>query len=112
MSFDPQICIDTAFDAFGVAATLDPDGQARRVLMLPAEAEAVGDFNGQGYIRERGVYELRAADVQATDVQGGVDGMIFEIGGERRRIETHVYRDPRRLKAILNTVPVIGKADA
>ncbi|WP_170334987.1 head-tail joining protein [Ruegeria arenilitoris] len=99
--FEAQLCIDATFEALGVEAILNPYSKPTPVLMLPSEGDEVREFNGSGFIEETGIYEIRA-----KDFEGWSDGLTFEVGGVMREVTSHEYRDPRRLKVVLKTVPV------
>jgi len=100
--FDPSISVDAVFDTLGIDAIMDPDALAAPVKLMPREADDLREFGGIEIITATGLYEIRKADFA-----GHGDGTILEIDGDRRKVQSHTVRDPRRLKVVLNTVAAV-----
>lgn len=97
--FQPQRAIDSVFLHQGIDAVLDPDGVALGVKLLAVRSDEVAQFHSVEIIDESGIFEIRAADFQ-----GHGTGAVLAFGSERRRVQSHRARDPRRLKVTLYTV--------
>ena len=95
-----QASIDASFTHHGIAAVLDPDSQNKDVLVLPHEEEQFSDFQETRVKSRGGSYEIRAADFA-----GFGKNTILLVSGNRRIVQSHGSKDPRRLKLILRTVP-------
>lgn len=96
-----QISVDSVFDVLGIDATLDPEGTATIVKLLPSEGDEDGRFGSVEIVDASGVYEIRVADFQGLG-----DGTVFDISGQKRRVQSFKIRDQRRLKVTLNTVEI------
>lgn len=99
--FAPQLSVDSVFDTFGIDATLDPDGVATPVRLLPKEEDREIHFGSTAIVDTGGVFEIRIADYQ-----GYSDGAVIDISGQKRRVQSHKINDHRRLKVTLNTVEI------
>ncbi len=99
--FAAQLCIDSVFETLGIDATLDPDGVATSVKVLPSEEDRELNFGSTQIVDAGGVYEIRMADFQ-----GFSDGAEIEVSDQRRSVQSHKIRDPRRLKVTLYTVEI------
>lgn len=99
---DPFLrAVETAFEQHGIEATLDPDGAALLVRLLPMRGDDIADFGSMQIQEPGGVFEILASVFAGHD-----RGATLEIGGERRRVKHTQVRDPRRFKVQLNTVPL------
>jgi len=99
---DPFLrAVETAFEQHGIEATLDPDGAALGVRLLPMQPDAIADYGSMQIQEPGGMFEILA-----SAFAGHAKGATLEIGGERRRVKHTQVRDPRRFKVQLNTVPL------
>ena len=99
---DPFLrAVETAFEQHGIEATLDPDGAALGVRLLPMQPDAIADYGSMQIQEPGGMFEILA-----SAFAGHAKGATLEIGGERRRGKHTQVRDPRRFKVQLNTVPL------
>ncbi|MGH1417174.1 MAG: head-tail joining protein [Pelagimonas sp.] len=78
MPFSPSKPIDASFRRFGVASTLDPDGEARFVRVVKRKGDADADFEGFSVRKQGTVYEIRAAEFA-----GFGKGAILTVGSDR-----------------------------
>lgn len=95
-----QRAVDASFLHHGIEAVLDPDGAARPVRLLVSQPDEGLRFEGVQLLDETGVFEIRRADFD-----GFGDLAVLDVGGERRKVQSHRVRDPWRLKVTLDTVP-------
>lgn len=99
---DPFLrAVETAFEQHGIEATLDPDGAALGVRLLPMQPDAIADYGSMQIQEPGGMFEILA-----SAFAGHAKGATLEIDGERRRVKHTQVRDPRRFKVQLNTVPL------
>ena len=80
--------------------TLDPDGVAVPVRLLPARADEIASLGELRVQSATGLFEILA-----SAFAGHGKGAVLLIGAERRRVQHHRIRDPRRYKVLLDTVP-------
>lgn len=99
---DPFLrAVEVAFEQHGIEATLDPDGAASGVWLLPMRADDIRDYGSMQIQEAGGVFEILA-----SAFAGYEKGAILEIGCELRKVKHAQVRDPRRYKVQLHTVPI------
>jgi len=91
--------VTSTFARHGIAAVLDPDGAAVAVRLLPFRPDDIESYGSVRIQQETGLFEIRIGDFA-----GYGDGAVLEIAGERRVVQHHEVRDPRRLKVMIDTV--------
>ena len=98
---DPFLrAVEDSFARHGLPATLDPDGVAVPVRLLPARPDEIASLGELRVQSATGLFEILA-----SAFAGHGRGAVLLIGAERRRVQHHRIRDPRRYKVLLDTVP-------
>ncbi len=99
MAEPAELAVNAAFEHLGIDATLDPDGAALPVLLIPDQRSDEVRFGGLNVQDDRGLYEIRASEWGAYTRQA-----VLLIAGERRVVQNVSTPDRLRLKRLLNTV--------
>ncbi|EPX82097.1 head-tail joining protein [Salipiger mucosus] len=87
------------FRRHGIDATLDPDGAAKEVRLLPTRPDDIADVGSLRIQDATGLFEILA-----EDFTGFGNGAILAMGAERRKVQHTRVPDPRRHKVLLDTV--------
>ena len=94
-----ELAVDAAFAYLGIDATLDPDGAALPVRLIPDQSSEDIQFGGLSVQDDRGLFEIKASDWVGYTKQA-----VLLIDGERRIVQNVSTPDRLRLKRLLNTV--------
>jgi hypothetical protein len=81
--FDPSKPVDAAFKQFGIAAILDPEGEARPVTVIPMIGDTDAGFDGLD-IRKPGIV-LR---IRSREMAGFGEGAILDVKDVRKKVKS------------------------